>query len=189
MNIKTLVKALTICIALNACNNTPQPCHIHGTMPSDKYNDKWIFLVPLQNPDSIGVDSIKIQGNQFDLYTNKFGMGTLRVDYRYRYGLQDLLVVTEPNCNVEVSIGANSKGGGTLQNDSLQVWKEKLEAYRQRISIISKNITIAKGKGNEQKVETLRAQADSLRDEWKNVSKQMAENLPDGALRDFLNTH
>jgi len=177
--------SVVACLAMIASSCSSPMCNIHGTMPSEKYNDVYIYLVPLHNTDSIGVDSVKIKDGQFNFTTNKFGMSTLRVDYHYRYGLQDLLVVVEPG-NVEVVIDAESHGGGTSQNDSLQVWKEAITDRMQKTQLLSQAMREARKNSNQQAIDSIKVEIDSINKAFRKFTSQMADNQPEGTLKTFL---
>ena len=99
-------------------------CRIHGTMESNRWDGKKIFLVPMFGlQDAAHVDSVVIKDGKFEFVADTTEMKVIRIDYHYRDGVQDLLVVSEPG-DVTVVIGANSVSSGTPQNDSLQVWKD-----------------------------------------------------------------
>ncbi len=103
-----------------------ETCRIHGTMESSRWDGKKIFLVPMFGlQDAAHVDSVVIKDGKFEFTVDTTELKVIRVDYHYRDGAQDLLVVSEPG-DVKVTIGANSISGGTPQNDSLQVWKDQM---------------------------------------------------------------
>ena len=82
-------------------------CHIQGTISSN-LNGKKIFLVPARGiQDAAHVDSVVIKDGKFAFDKDTVGMYSIRVDYHYRDGLQELLVVTEPG-NVKVIISSNN---------------------------------------------------------------------------------
>jgi hypothetical protein len=137
-------------------------------------NGKRIFLVPVFHEDSLGVDSVVIQNNRFQFERNEEFLADIRVDYHFRYGTESLLVVTEPGV-VKVVIDSVSSGGGTPQNDSLQVWKELM---MQRNSDVKKLVV-----GNP---EVAKKDLEDLIAKFNRRTKQMAENLKSGTLYDFL---
>lgn len=118
---------VTSMVVMAGCKaTTKKTCRIHGTMESSRWDGKKIFLVPMFGlQDAAHVDSVVIKDGKFEFTADTVEMKVIRVDYHYRDGVQDLLVVSEPG-DVKVTIGANSVSGGTPQNDSLQVWKDKM---------------------------------------------------------------
>lgn len=117
--------------AIFAACSAPQKgkCTIKGVISAeDKRDSCYIFLVPQGPHEASDVDSTIILGGAFEFTTEKEQMAVLRVTKYRRFGLQDLLVVTEPG-TVQVEIGESSTGRGTRQNDSLQVWKNLTEQY------------------------------------------------------------
>lgn len=122
----TVLGLLTVVsmVVMAGCQSpNKQLCRIHGKMESGRWDGKKIFLVPMFGlQDAAHVDSVVIKDGTFEFAVDTVEMKVIRVDYHYRDGVQDLLVVSEPG-DVEVTIGANSITSGTPQNDSLQVWK------------------------------------------------------------------
>lgn len=173
-----------------SCGETSGPgdgkCYIHGTVVGSQYEGKRIFLVPLYGPKTAEyVDSIEIKDGKFEFTTDSMKMFTILLDYHYRYGTQTLLVVGEPG-NLQVTIDSISFAGGTPQNDSLQHWKEATEKYRADL----KNLTMLKENlkriGNLAQADSIDSKQKALTLSYKNYSRQMASNLPEGALRSFL---
>ena len=112
-------------------------------------------------------------------------MAIIRVDLRSRYGTQDLLVVTEPG-NLDVKIGSISSGQGTRQNDSLQMWKERTESYRVQYIPLMQNIRQLLSQNDSVNAVAFKKQADSIHLAYKNYTRNLADNLKEGALHDFL---
>ena len=170
---KNLLIILLSLMALASCQNNHK-CLIEGTVGNSDLNGKRIFLVPVFHEDSLGVDSVVIQNNRFQFERNEEFLADIRVDYHFRYGTESLLVVTEPGV-VKVVIDSVSSGGGTPQNDSLQVWKELM---MQRNSDVKKLVV-----GNP---EVAKKDLEDLIAKFNRRTKQMAENLKAGTLYDFL---
>ena len=116
---------VTSMVVMAGCKSAEKGnCRIHGTMESNRWDGKKIFLVPMFGlQDAAHVDSVVIKDGKFEFVADTTEMKVIRIDYHYRDGVQDLLVVSEPG-DVTVVIGANSVSSGTPQNDSLQVWKD-----------------------------------------------------------------
>ncbi|MCQ2203646.1 MAG: DUF4369 domain-containing protein [Bacteroidales bacterium] len=185
MNIISKTLAAIACIAaLTACTKN-QECRIHGTVPSDQYDDKYIFLVPIYKPDSVGVDSVKIKGRTFEFVTEKNIVADIRLGYRYRFGTQNLLIVTEPG-DVYAEIDSISKGWGTPQNDYLQEWKENTESKTKAIRALTKAINAAKAADDNQSVDELRHQVQEIQGSYMEKTMKLKETLKEGPLFDFL---
>lgn len=159
---------------------TKEICRIHGTMESSRWDGKKIFLVPMFGlQDAAYVDSVVIKDGKFEFTADTTEMKVIRVDYHYRDGVQDLLVVSEPG-DVKVTIGANSVSGGTPQNDSLQVWKDKMTSFNSEYNKLrmqakqasSDDVLMTKGKEIQQ---ALRAY---------NIA--FSQRQPEGPFKDFL---
>ena len=87
-------------LALAGCSSstrqTDGKCHITGTA-NNKLNGKKIFLVPMNRPATMEtVDSVVIENGTFEFTADVNEMKVIRVNYHFRSGVQDLLVVSEP---------------------------------------------------------------------------------------------
>ena len=164
------VLAVAVATLLNSCHQqNPNECRIHGTMGSDQYEGKLIFLVPLNGPATMEtVDSVEIKDKKFEFVTQKMQMYKILLDYHYRLGIQPLLVVGEAG-DVQVVIDSISHSTGTPQNDSLELWKQRTEQHALDLGIA-----------------LLNARGDSIHLQYKKMTRQMAANLKEGVLHDFL---
>lgn len=173
-----------------ACQQaTDNVCIIQGTLPDDRYEGKRIFLVQMSHhgPGNEGVDSVEVHNRQFEFVTTKGEMASLRMDYHYRYGLQELLVVEEPG-TVNCVIAENSSATGTPQNDSLQVWKMKKEVYDMSRTQLRKKSIALKDSGDTIQAKELWDRADSLSRSFMEFTLEMADRQPEGPLHDFMNS-
>ena len=171
---KKLILFIAATAALISCSNYPKgSCVINGTIDDpDNRDGAWIFLVPQGPHEPAEVDSVLIENGKFTFVTDRERMGIIRVTMYRRLGLQDLLVVTEPG-EINVTISASSRCGGTPQNDSLQVWKE----LTMEMNAATSNLYQM----------GMKAQADSLRAIYKERSRQLCENVgPETTLGAFL---
>lgn len=176
-------------LALTGCESTPKTitgkCHIIGTINS-KCNGKKIFLVPMTRPATMEtVDSMVVENGHFEFSADTCDLRVIRIDYHFRMGLQDLLVVTEPG-DLEVYIDSISSCKGTPQNDSLQAWKEITERYNMECApfrIVGQN---AEKEGNMTVAETMKVKLDSLQSKYRKTSHAMGENMEGTCLGDFL---
>lgn len=179
--------ALLVAVACKQADTNA--CIIRGTLPDDTYEGKRIFLVQLSHhgPGNEGVDSVEVHNRQFEFVTNKNEMASLRMDYHYRYGLQELLVVEEPG-TVNCIIAENSSATGTPQNDSLQVWKMKKEIYDMNRTQLRKRSIAYRDSGDSIRAKELWGRADSLSREFMDFTLDMADRQPAGPLHDFMNS-
>lgn len=165
-------------------------CHITGEVKGEQYEGKRIFLVPMNGPKTAEyVDSMEITNGRFT-FTKDFAKDTMQMyqillDYHYRLGLQPMLVVAEPG-EVKVVIDSVSSGGGTPQNDSLQQWKIRTEMHNLQWAKMRRNIEELKQKGDTVQAKYLQQRADSFHLVYKNYTRQLAENMKEGVLHDFL---
>lgn len=171
----SMVAVLLLTVA--ACSKKEQPagrCHIVGVAPNPTLEGKRIFLVPFSGPATAEtVDSIEIHDGKFEFDTDTLMMAKILIDYHYRLGFQPLLVVVEPG-EVKVVVDSISSASGTPQNDSLQVWKEATERHNAQLMSLRKT--------------NMNAQADSIHLAYKKYTRQMAANMKEGLLHDFLNS-
>ena len=152
---------VTSMVVMAGCKSAEKGnCRIHGTMESNRWDGKKIFLVPMFGlQDAAHVDSVVIKDGKFEFVADTTEMKVIRVDYHYRDGVQDLLVVSEPG-DVTVVIGANSVSSGTPQNDSLQVWKDRMMKFNTEYNKLrmqarqsgSDDILMTKGKEIQQQL-------------------------------------
>ena len=170
--------------ALTGCQKSENECRIHGTIPSS-YDGKQIFLVPLTNDNRYNVDSVYVKDGKFEFRSDTNMMAKIIMDWRYRYGVQTLLVVVEPG-DVNVIIDSISHGSGTPQNDSLEKWKVRTQMHNMQYGKMRQAIGALKELGNEAEVQRMEHSADSFHLAYKNFTRQMAANLKTGVLHDFL---
>ena len=145
---------------------------IHGRVASNDLEGVQVFLVPLGHEEPENVDSVVIRNHEFFFKGKEHWMCEIRLDRYNRDKGQNLLVVTEPG-DIYVTIGPNSSGGGTPQNDSIQVWKDlTMEINKMYSSMVNAG---------------MKEQADSLRAVYKERTRQMALSLgEDSILGTFL---
>ena len=105
---------------------------IHGRVTSNELEGVKIFLVPYGHEERENVDSVLIHNHEFEFRGREHWMCTLRLISHERHKGQNLLVATEPG-DIYVTIGPDSRGGGTPQNDSLQVWKDLTIEHNRRL--------------------------------------------------------
>ena len=160
-------------------------CRIYGEMADHSRDGKMVYLVPLIRPDSVGVDSTVITDGKFEFRTRECRMSIVRVELLSRYGLQDLLVVTEPG-DVWVKIDSVSSSGGTPQNEVLQQWKEYTQDYGRAFYACRQKRNAAFRAGDTTAANGVQVEVDSLQRVYRNKSRALIEGLAEGALRDFL---
>ncbi len=183
---KHLLKSLIICSLLApaflSCQQSQEAssdvCRIHGTIP-EEWNGVRVFLVPTTiRADASTVDSTVIENGKFEFVKDTTGIYDIRVDYHFRRGLQQLIVVTEPG-DVQVQLGPTSSAVGTEQNDSLQAWKVFIEGRQSGFVALRDSLTAA-GVSDDVK----KARIEEYRQVARLRGKQMAENLKPGVLKD-----
>ena len=165
-------------------------CHIEGVVIGEQYEGKRIFVVPLYGKKTAEyVDSMEIKDGKFH-FTKDFTKDTMQMyqillDYHYRMGLQQLLIVGEPG-HIQVTIDSISSAGGTPQNDSLQAWKEATEKYHREYATYNRTVAMLRERGLMGKADTIEQQGRKFHLAYKNYSRQLAENMKEGVLHDFL---
>lgn len=157
---------ITVSMILSLSSCTRGQYRIHGRVTSPELEGIQVFLVPLGHEDAEHVDSVHIHNYEFSFTGDTQWMCDIRLDKRHRDKGQSLLVVTEPG-DIYVTIGPDSVGGGTPQNDSLQVWKD-LTIRQNRLSAELRRVGLS-------------AQADSTFAVYKARTQAMAAALGAGS--------
>lgn len=116
-----LPAVLAAAVLLSACGRDQY--RIHGRVTSNDLEGIRVFLVPLGHEEPENVDSLEIHNHEFSFKGREHRMCEIRLHRLHRDKGQNLLVATEAG-DIYVTIGPDSHGGGTPQNDSLQVWKD-----------------------------------------------------------------
>jgi len=161
-------------------------CRIHGTVADEKFEGKRIFLVPFYGPKvAETVDSVEIKNGKFEFRTDSAKMYKLLIDLRFRRGIQPLLVIGEPG-DVRVIIDSVSHAVGTPQNDSLEKWKVRTEMHNRELGKMHKYVADLKEQGDSVQAKYIQQRADSFHLVYKNYTRQLAENMKEGVLHDFL---
>lgn len=173
-----------------SCQMNDGKCYVEGVVKGEQYEGKRIFLVPINGPKTAEyVDSMEITNGKFH-FTKDFTKDTMQmyqilVDYHYRKGLQPLLIVGEPG-HVHVTIDSISSAGGTRQNDSLQAWKEATEKHGQEYATYNRTVGMLRGRGMMEQAAKIEQEGREYHLSYKRYSRQLAENMKEGALHDFL---
>ena len=173
-----------------SCQQNDGKCYIEGTVVGEQYEGKRIFVVPINGPKTAEyVDSMEITNGKFhftkDYTKDTMQMYQILLDYHYRMGVQPLLIVGEPG-HLQVTIDSISSAGGTPQNDSLQAWKEATEKYHQEYATYNRTVSMLRERGSMEKADTIEQQGREYRLAYKNYTRQLAENMKEGVLHDFL---
>lgn len=173
---KKLILLCSAALLLAACSEKPV-YHIHGYVTDAKLEGACVFLVPATEPviepTKENLDSTFIKDQKFEFEGTVERLVDIRIERLKRYGIQNLLVVTEPG-DIYVTIGQTSSCYGTPQNDSVQVWKTLTEAH-------NLEVTAASQAG-------FREAADSIHNAYKDRTRSMAAALGyDSTLGSFLN--
>ncbi|MBQ0047815.1 MAG: DUF4369 domain-containing protein [Prevotellaceae bacterium] len=178
---------LLLLASCDKSSNEVGECRVHGTLPDDKYNGKCIYMIALDKSirDSIGVDSCYVENCKFEFVTRKHMMAIIRMDFHFRMGLEDLLVVEEPG-DIYVTIDSISSARGTENNDKLQQWKDITEIRNEKYHSLIMLYHAASDSGDSITANSIKHKADSIHVDYKNVTRNMAKELPDGPLKDFL---
>lgn len=173
--------AVTSMAVMAGCKTTNKgACRIHGTMESSRWDGKKIFLVPMFGlQDAAHVDSVVIENGKFEFTADTMEMKVIRVDYHFRDGVQDLLVVSEPG-DVQVIIGGNSVSGGTPQNDSLQTWKDRVMKFNTEYNQLRMQ---ARQTGSDA---VLQSKGKEIQNALRAYNDSFAKRQPQGVFKDFL---
>ena len=172
---------VTSMVVMAGCKSAEKGnCRIHGTMESNRWDGKKIFLVPMFGlQDAAHVDSVVIKDGKFEFVADTTEMKVIRIDYHYRDGVQDLLVVSEPG-DIKVMVGANSISGGTPQNDSLQVWKDQIMKFNSAYNQLRMQ---ARQEGSDQ---LLMTKGKEIQNQLKEYNIAFLKRQPTGVFKNFL---
>ena len=177
--------ALVVIILIDSCK-IDTTCRIHGTVGIEHLNGKRIFLVPLFGPQTAEyVDSVVIKDGKFEFTTDSAKMFKILVDYHYRAGVQQLLVVGEPG-DILVNIDSVSSAGGAPQNDSLQAWKELTEQHNRDNAMYSRTIHMLRECNHTEEATQKEQELREVHLAYMNRTRQMAANMKGTTLGDFL---
>jgi len=164
---KKILVLIAACTALLLSSCGRDQYRIHGRVTSNELEDIQIFLVPLGHEDAANVDSVHIHNHEFFFKGDEHWMCEIRLDKYHRDKGQNLLVATEAG-DIYVTIGPDSRGGGTPQNDSLQVWKD---------------LTIQRNAVFGQLYDAgLKAEADSVHTIYKERTRAMGSSLGENSI-------
>ena len=182
--------AVAATMAFYSCRQNDGKCYVEGVVNGEQYEGKRIFLVPLNGPKTAEyVDSIEITNGKFhftkDYTKDTMQMYQILVDYHYRMGLQPLIIVGEPG-HVQVTIDSISSAGGTPQNDSLQVWKEATEKHYYDYATYNRTVAMLRERGKMEDAAKIEQEGREFHLAYKRYSRQLAENMKEGVLHDFL---
>lgn len=160
--------------------------HVEGVVNGEQYEGKRIFIVPLYGKKTAEyVDSMEITNGKFHFTKDTMQMYTILMDYHYRMGLQQLLVVGEPG-TIQVTIDSVSHAYGTPQNDSLEQWKVRTEMHNLQLAKMRQNIVNLRKQGDSVQAKYIAQRADSFHLVYKNYTRRLAKNLEGQTLGNFL---
>lgn len=180
------VMAMAVMTMFYSCKQNSNVCRIQGVVNGEQFEGKRIFLVPFTGPKTAEtVDSMEIKDGKFHFETDSMQMYKLLIDLRFRVGIQPLLVIGEPG-EVRVVIDSVSHAMGTPQNDSLEKWKARTEIHNRELGKMRRYVADLQKQGDTVRAKYIQQRADSFHLVYKNYSRQMAENLKEGVLHDFL---
>jgi hypothetical protein len=128
---------------------------------------------------------MEIKDGKFHFEKDTTQMYTILMDYHYRFGLQPLLVISEPGV-VKVTIDSISHAMGTPQNDSLEKWKARTEMHNRELMKMRKFAANLLAQGDSVQAKYIAQRADSFHVVYKNYTRQLAKNMKEGVLYDFL---
>ena len=173
-----------------SCQQNDGKCYIEGTVNGEQYEGKRVFVVPMYGPKTAEyVDSMEITNGKFH-FTKDFTKDTMQMyqivlDYHYRMGVQPLIIVGEPG-TVKITIDTISHAVGTPQNDSLEQWKTRTEIHNYELGKMRQYILTLQNQGDSVQAKNLQQRADSFHLVYKKYTRQLAENMKEGVLHDFL---
>ena len=140
-----VVAAMTGLSVLTACHGgrnerlAEDEFVVEGTLPADRYEGAWLYMVPMRGPEPKPVDSVQVARDGFFRFTgNVEQVAVLRLDWHIRYNVQELLVVTEPGVTRIKLDSISCLVEGTPQNQLFQKWKEHQQNYMSAMARVGK---------------------------------------------------
>lgn len=140
-----VVAAMTGLSVLTACHGgrnerlAEDEFVVEGTLPADRYEGAWLYMVPMRGPEPKPVDSVQVARDGFFRFTgNVEQVAVLRLDWHIRYNVQELLVVTEPGVTRVKLDSISCLVEGTPQNQLFQKWKEHQQNYMAAMARVGK---------------------------------------------------
>ena len=140
-----VVAAMTGLSVLTACHGgrnerlAEDEFVVEGTLPADRYEGAWLYMVPMRGPEPKPVDSVQVARDGFFRFTgNVEQVAVLRLDWHIRYNVQELLVVTEPGVTRVKLDSISCLVEGTPQNQLFQKWKEHQQNYMSAMARVGK---------------------------------------------------
>lgn len=189
MRIFTLfaVVLLAVLAGWTSCTNrSSQSAHpdtfvIDGQLPAGRYDSAILYLVPMYGPHPRPVDSVFIgHDGRFRFEGNVEQMAVLRLEMHRRYGIQDLLVCTEPGAT-HVILDSISSSAGTPQNELLQQWKDRQQQYMADYA----QVRVLRGQGYAD--EAIRHYTDSVRTAMGEFNYQLLKGAGRQTVTVFIN--
>ena len=138
------MRLFCVLLLATACANSPSVI-IEGALPDNKYDNEWVYWVPVDGTSARTVDSIRIHNDSFKLVIsahNHHKMGFVRVRPALRLALQEIIVLAEAG-TVQVRLDSISSATGTPLNEVLQNWKNRRLVYDTEVYSIKKNTLTA----------------------------------------------
>jgi hypothetical protein len=118
-----------ILLVITSCTRK-ETFKVEGRVADTTLNGSKVYLVALDAPISLNVDSTIILDGQFafEKKADSLCVKILRVPVRFPNAVEDLVVITEAG-KLNVVLSGYSHGEGTRLNNILQGWKDKKHAY------------------------------------------------------------
>ena len=174
--LKYLVLASLLFSACSTPTSDDAACHVTGSIDT-KYDGKKIYLVPLYDHRKEVVDSVVISGGAFEFTTKRFNMATIHLGWRDAFGIQQLLIATEPG-ELKVNIGEVSSAMGTPTNDKINEWKTATEKLNFERTSLKNGNTL---NGVHYTPDEAKLKSDSLYKQYKQYSRQLASAVGDSS--------
>jgi len=184
-----LTAAVGLLILLAGCGGRQGKAFvINGNVNQARLEGQKIFLVPLDDSvkKAIGVDSVVIKDMKFTFKGKEEFLADIRLDWRVRYGTQNLLVITEPG-TITVTIDSNSVSKGTPQNNTLQQWKDMTIRTNKTIYSQTKHVRYLTATGDTAYAHRLQDSIKAYAELFRNESRNMAAKFKPGTtFREFI---
>ncbi len=185
---RKILLALAMIIAVVACNHKQDGYTINGTMSGDIENGTLVFLKKTgENNQPVDVDTTKIENGKFVF---KGTAGTPELHYIFIDKLMGYVGVVVENGDIEVSAQKDSLAmatiKGTTQNDIFADYIEKSQFITKRAMSIQKDMEKATVGQNEASLTALREEMNELKVEYETFEAEYIKNNPNGLISAML---
>jgi hypothetical protein len=126
---KSILILFILSLIASSCADQPE-FTIEGKVPNFIFQGSKVYLVALDAPVTKNVDSTTVENGKFSftIPADSFSVKILRIQAKYPFIVEDLVVIPEPG-RIDVVLDSVSHGNGTKLNNILGQWKLRKHFY------------------------------------------------------------